>query len=87
MITFTGAVARGCKSKLIIADMPFMSYQVNAEQALINAGRLLKEGRANAVKLEGGRVVAATVKELFLWYSCLRSFGYDSTVSKYLWRT
>lgn len=64
MITFTGAVARGCKSKLIIADMPFMSYQVNAEQALINAGRLLKEGRANAVKLEGGRAVAATVKRI-----------------------
>ena len=64
MITFTGAVARGCKSKLIIADMPFMSYQVNAEQALINAGRLLKEGRANAVKLEGGRSVAATVKRI-----------------------
>lgn len=44
--------------------MPFMSYQVNAEQALINAGRLLKEGRANAVKLEGGRSVAATVKRI-----------------------
>lgn len=64
MITFTGAVARGCRNKLIIADMPFMSYQVNAEQALVNAGRLLKEGRANAVKLEGGRAVASTVKRI-----------------------
>ncbi len=54
MIHHTAAVARGAKNALIIADMPFLSYQVSAEDAVRNAGRLLKEGRANVVKLEGG---------------------------------
>lgn len=57
MITFGHAVARGCKDKLVVIDMPFMSYQVSVEQAVTNAGRLLKEGRGNAVKLEGGRKI------------------------------
>ncbi len=54
MIHHTAAVARGAENALIIADMPFLSYQVSAEDAVRNAGRLLKEGRANVVKLEGG---------------------------------
>ncbi len=54
MIHHTAAVARGAKNALLIADMPFLSYQVSAEDAVRNAGRLLKEGRANVVKLEGG---------------------------------
>ena len=64
MITFSAAVARGCKQKLVVVDMPFMSYQVSVEKALENAGRLMKEGRANAVKLEGGRSVIDKVKAI-----------------------
>ncbi|MGN0916421.1 MAG: 3-methyl-2-oxobutanoate hydroxymethyltransferase [Succinivibrio sp.] len=64
MIVFTRAVSRGIKNKLVISDMPFMSYQVNDETALINAGRLIKEGRANAVKLEGGKRVASAIKKI-----------------------
>ncbi len=56
------AVARGSKSALLIGDMPFMSYQVSAEEALRNAGRLLKEGGMEAVKLEGGRERANTIR-------------------------
>ena len=54
MIHHSRAVARGCKDTLVVCDMPFMSYQVSVEQAVINAGRLIKEGRAQMVKLEGG---------------------------------
>lgn len=64
MITFSAAVARGCKQKLVVVDMPFMSYQVSVEKALENAGRLMKEGRANAVKLEGGRSIIDKVKAI-----------------------
>jgi 3-methyl-2-oxobutanoate hydroxymethyltransferase len=64
MIRHTQAVSRGAKRALVVADMPFMSYQVNPEQALTNAGRLLKEGRAQAVKLEGGMEMASTVQAL-----------------------
>ena len=55
MIHHTKAVARGCKSALVVADMPFMSYQVSTSNAVYNAGRLIKEGHAHAVKLEGGK--------------------------------
>ena len=55
MIYHTRLVARGNRNGLLIADMPFMSYQVSPEQALESAGRLVKEGGAHAVKLEGGR--------------------------------
>jgi 3-methyl-2-oxobutanoate hydroxymethyltransferase len=58
------AVARGAKRAMVIADMPFMSYQVNAEQALTNAGRFLKEGLAQAIKLEGGTEMAPTIRVL-----------------------
>ena len=52
------AVARGAKNALVVVDMPFMSYEVTVEEAVRNAGRLMKEGRAGAVKLEGGVRVA-----------------------------
>lgn len=55
MIHHTAAVCRGAKNTLVVGDMPFMSYQVSVEEAVYNAGRLMKEGRCQAVKLEGGR--------------------------------
>ncbi|UPA32086.1 3-methyl-2-oxobutanoate hydroxymethyltransferase [Terrisporobacter glycolicus] len=58
MIHHTKAVARGAKNSLVVADMPFMSYQTSVYDAVVNAGRLIKEGRAQAVKLEGGVEVA-----------------------------
>lgn len=64
MIHHTRAVARGARRALVVADLPFMSYQVSAEEALRNAGRLLQEGGARAVKLEGGAEVAPTVRRL-----------------------
>ena len=60
----TRIVARARKRALLIADLPFLSYQVSAEDALRNAGRLIKEGGAEAVKLEGGIAVAETVARL-----------------------
>lgn len=54
MIHHSAAVARGAKEAFIVTDMPFMSYQTSVYDAVVNAGRLMKEGRANAVKLEGG---------------------------------
>lgn len=54
MIHHSSAVARGAKNALVITDMPFMSYQTSVYDAVVNAGRLVKEGRAQAVKLEGG---------------------------------
>lgn len=61
ILLHTQAVHRGIKSSLVVADMPFMTYQVSKEQALINAGRLMKEAGAHAVKLEGGKDFAETV--------------------------
>ena len=52
MIHHTRAVTRGAKDALVVGDMPFMSYQVSIEEAMYNAGRLMKEGRCQAVKLE-----------------------------------
>src|SRR5688572_12189679 len=57
-------VARGANRALVVADLPFMSYTVSREQALTNAARLVQEGGAQAVKLEGGRAVAGTVDAL-----------------------
>ena len=54
MLHHTRAVVRGACA-LVVADMPFLSYQVSAEEAVRNAGRLLQEGGASAVKIEGGR--------------------------------
>lgn len=64
MIHHTAAVARGAKNALIVADMPFMSYQTGARDAVINAGRLMKEGHANCVKLEGGATVVEQIKAI-----------------------
>jgi len=57
MLHHTVAVSRAVKSALVVADMPFMSYQISIEQALTNAGRFIKEAGAGAVKIEGGSVV------------------------------
>jgi 3-methyl-2-oxobutanoate hydroxymethyltransferase len=64
MIHHTRAVTRGANRALVVADMPFLSYQVSPEQALQNAARLFQEGGAAAVKLEGGRAIAQTVRRL-----------------------
>lgn len=64
MIHHGAAVARGVKDALVIIDMPFMSYQTSVYDALVNAGRLMKEGRADAVKLEGGTEVAPQIKAI-----------------------
>ena len=64
MIHHTSAVARGAKQALVVADMPFMSYQTSVYDAVVNAGRLMKEGRAQAVKLEGGREFADHIKAI-----------------------
>lgn len=62
MIHHSRAVARACENALVVTDLPFLSYQVSVEDALRNAGRLLKEGRATAVKLEGGEEVCPQIK-------------------------
>lgn len=64
MIHHGAAVARGAKDALVIIDMPFMSYQTSTYDALVNAGRLMKEGRADAVKLEGGTEVCPQIKAI-----------------------
>lgn len=64
MLYHTRAVARAAERALIIADMPFLSYQVDLSDARRNAGRLIKEGGAHAVKLEGGVNIAETVRAI-----------------------
>jgi 3-methyl-2-oxobutanoate hydroxymethyltransferase len=64
MIHHSKAVMRGRQNAMVVVDMPFMSYQVSPEQALINAGRLVQEGGAQAVKLEGGTDLAGTVAKI-----------------------
>ncbi|MBI5504579.1 MAG: 3-methyl-2-oxobutanoate hydroxymethyltransferase [Deltaproteobacteria bacterium] len=64
MVYHTRMVARGRTRALVIGDMPFLSYQVSTSEAVANAGRFIKEGGAEAVKLEGGVHVADTVKRL-----------------------
>ena len=64
MIHHGAAVARGAKNALVVVDMPFMSYQGSVYDALKNAGRLMKEGRANAVKLEGGVEVVPQIQAI-----------------------
>ena len=64
MIHHTAAVARGTERALVVADMPFLTYQVTVADAVRNAGRLLQEGGAAAVKLEGGRAIIDVVKRL-----------------------
>lgn len=64
MIHHTAAVVRGSQHALVVADMPFLTYQVTVDEAVRNAGRLLQEAGASAVKLEGGRAVLAAVRRL-----------------------
>ncbi len=64
MIYHTRAVSTGVKNALVVSDMPFMSYQTSVYDAVNNAGRLVKEGRASAVKLEGGSVVCPQVRAI-----------------------
>lgn len=64
MIHHGAAVARGAKNALVVVDMPFMSYQTSVYDAVVNAGRLMKEGRAGAVKLEGGTEVCPQIKAI-----------------------
>lgn len=64
MLHHTAAVARGVKSAIVVADMPFMSYQASDDQAVENAGRFVKEAGADAVKLEGGSIRAPVICRL-----------------------
>lgn len=64
MLHHCRAVARGAQAALTVGDMPFLSYQVSTAEAIRNAGRFLKEGRMEAVKLEGGEAVAETVRAI-----------------------
>lgn len=64
MIHHGAAVARGAKNALVVVDMPFMSYQSSVYDAVVNAGRFMKEARANAVKLEGGVEVADRIRAI-----------------------
>jgi len=64
MLVLTAAVARGAKHAMVVADMPFMSFQLSPEQALENAGRFVKEARAEGVKLEGGARSLAAVERI-----------------------
>ena len=64
MIFVVSAVSRGTKNALVVADMPFMSYQTSVERALENAGSFIKKARAEAIKLEGGSEVADTISAI-----------------------
>ncbi|OPX47540.1 3-methyl-2-oxobutanoate hydroxymethyltransferase [Clostridium thermobutyricum DSM 4928] len=64
MIHHSKAVSRGAKNALIVTDMPFMSYQTSVYDAVVNAGRLIKEGKAQAVKLEGGLEIVDKVEAI-----------------------
>ncbi|MBT4259891.1 MAG: 3-methyl-2-oxobutanoate hydroxymethyltransferase [Nitrospina sp.] len=64
MIYHTRAVKQGAKRALVVSDMPFMSYQVSVEQAVTNAGRLIQDGGASAIKLEGGAIMADRVRTI-----------------------
>lgn len=64
MIYHTSCVVRGVDRALVVADLPFMSYQVTTKDALVSAGRMMKEAGAHAVKMEGGRSIADTIKRI-----------------------
>jgi 3-methyl-2-oxobutanoate hydroxymethyltransferase len=64
MVYHTRAVSRGVEQAFIVADLPFLSYQIDVVEARRNAGRLMQEGRAQAVKLEGGCNVADTIRAI-----------------------
>ncbi|MCX7715775.1 MAG: 3-methyl-2-oxobutanoate hydroxymethyltransferase [Clostridia bacterium] len=64
MVYHCRCVSRGVKNALLIGDMPFLSYHTSTEEAVKNAGRLIQEGKANAVKLEGGKNMIEPVKAI-----------------------
>ena len=64
MIVYGRSVVRGCENTFVVVDMPFMSYQASVEQAVVNAGRLMKETGCDAVKLEGGREVCDQIRAI-----------------------
>src|SRR4051794_37738197 len=64
IIHHTQAVTRGTERALVVADMPFLTYQIAPEQAMRNAARLFQEGGAAAIKLEGGRAIADTIRRI-----------------------
>ena len=64
MLHHVKAVTRGAKNSMVIADLPFMSYNLDSTQALANAGRLMQEGGASSVKLEGGERMAGTTRRI-----------------------
>ncbi|HEY3332084.1 MAG TPA: 3-methyl-2-oxobutanoate hydroxymethyltransferase [Capsulimonadaceae bacterium] len=64
MLHHVKAVRRGTKRALLVADLPFLTYQISVDEALRNAGRLIQEGEADAVKMEGGEEIVPTVKRL-----------------------
>jgi 3-methyl-2-oxobutanoate hydroxymethyltransferase len=64
MLYHSTVVARGVERALVVADMPFMSYQVNPDEALRNAGRMIKETGVEAVKLEGGLAICPTIRRI-----------------------
>jgi 3-methyl-2-oxobutanoate hydroxymethyltransferase len=64
MLCHVKAVVRARPAALVVADMPFMSFQISPAEAITNAGRMMKEGGAEAVKIEGGRCIAATVEAM-----------------------
>jgi len=64
MIYHTKAVSKGVQRAMIVVDMPFMSYQLNIDEAFRNAGRIMKETPAGAVKLEGGKRISETIRKI-----------------------
>ncbi|MCB9899628.1 MAG: 3-methyl-2-oxobutanoate hydroxymethyltransferase [Planctomycetes bacterium] len=64
MLYHAAVVRKGVERAIVVADLPFMSYQVNADEALRNSGRMVKEAGAEAVKLEGGEQICATVRRI-----------------------
>ncbi len=64
MIHHTRAVARGARKAMVVADLPFLSYHLSVAQAVENAGRLMQQGRAQAVKLEGGSLIAPQIRAI-----------------------
>jgi 3-methyl-2-oxobutanoate hydroxymethyltransferase len=64
MLYHAELVSRGVERALVVGDLPFMTYQINSDEALRNAGRMVKEAHVEAVKLEGGRVITETVRRL-----------------------
>ena len=64
MLHHVKAVSRASENSMVVADMPFMSYQISPEQAIENAGRLIKESGCQSVKLEGGSAVKSSIKKI-----------------------